>query len=197
MDTMNKTIKSLFHRKKSKSFVMDESVKCDNDSCDTATTLAEEPIPLTESWKIDAVKAFVEKWNQHDMEGARSMVTQDMVTVFASADNMELEYQDYAAEVNKLFEAFPDFSFKHELVEEHFDGKIVLHKMITSGHHTAKPYAFGPCPPIEATGKYVENSETIHFYFRGTKIIKQVVHADGEMTGPPGIYTQLGGFPAL
>ncbi|CAB9529408.1 expressed unknown protein [Seminavis robusta] len=179
--------KKLFRRKKSKALVKETT---ESDSRNTSAT--------EQSWKHDLVVAFVQEWNNHDFESAKKLVSTDFVVVFVAADNMELEYQDFAAEVNKIFDAFPDFAFKYESIEEQADGAVVLRNLIPHGHHTAKPYAFGPCPPIEPSGQYVENSpETLYFHFNDSKISKQVVHAQGEMTGPPGIYTQLGGFPAL
>ncbi|CAB9522499.1 unknown protein [Seminavis robusta] len=156
------------------------------------------PKEVKKSWKIELVEAFIQKWSEHDMGGAHAMVTDDFVIVFASADNMELEYQDYVAETTKVFEAFPDFNFRYESLTEGRDGVVLWKNVVPNGHHTAKPYAFGPCDPIEPTGKYVENSpETGTFYFKDGKIAKMMVVAHGEMTGPAGIYTQLGGFPLM
>ncbi|CAB9522498.1 expressed unknown protein [Seminavis robusta] len=155
----------------------------------------------TQSWKIDVARAFIENWNEHDMNGAEELITKDFVSVFSGADNapVEMEYDDMVAEFTNLFEAFPDFKFQYDSIKECLaNDVVVLSNLVSSGHHTAKPYAFGPCPPIEPSGKYVRNSpETYYFHFRDATICKLVVEAEGEMTGPPGIYTQLGGFPLM
>ena len=150
-----------------------------------------------EDERMIAAKSFINCWNDHDMEACRQFVTVDFVTKF---DEFEAEFDDYAREAQNVFDAMPDFNFRSKpgCMTLRDDGVVVVENLIPNGHHTGKPYAFGPCEPIEAKGTYVENApETLYFHFRNGKIYKQIVVAHGEMTGPPGIYTQLGGFPLL
>lgn len=144
-----------------------------------------------------AAKAFIQTWINHDMEAGRAFVANGYRIQFR---DHEFEFEDFVREFNQIFEAMPDFEFKYKYMVYNFiDNTVILHHMESSGTHTAKPYAFGPCDAIEPKGTHVQNSPetmTLHFDQDG-KICKQVVQAHGEMTGPPGIYTQLGGFPLL
>ncbi|CAB9529406.1 expressed unknown protein [Seminavis robusta] len=194
---MMKPFKRLFRRSKSKKVEKETS---DSDTCiTTATDNRNSPVETAEdqNWKSELAQAFLAKWNEHDMEGAGKMVTAEYVFVFA--DNQEMEYDDMARETTNVFNAFPDFYFQYDSIKQReSDGVVVVSNLVASGHHTAKPYAFGPCPPIQPSGKYIQNSpETLYFHFRDGKICKLIVDAEGEMTGPPGIYTQLGGFPCM
>jgi len=60
-------------------------------------------------------------------------------------------------ELRKIHNAFPDFNFVWEHIEERSNGEVVVHKMVPSGHHAGAPCALGPCEPIEATGKFVKS----------------------------------------
>ena len=94
---------------------------------------------------------------------------------------------------------FPDFQFSCDLMSYH-SGVVVLQGFQAGGTHTGAPFACGPCEPIEATGKVIVNDpEEVYLFFRRgeEKISRIIVCAKGEMTGPAGIYTQLGGFPLL
>lgn len=130
------------------------------------------------------------------MNKGRQYVTDDYVIQYK---DFEMEFEDYSREMENIFQAMPDVMFQYmTIVYNYTNNTVILQRMVTSGHHTDKPYAFGPCEPIEPTGARVRNSpETITYHFRDGKICKQVVHAHGEMSGPPGIYTQLGGFPLM
>ncbi|CAB9531984.1 expressed unknown protein [Seminavis robusta] len=194
---MMKSIKKLFSRK-------NESPKSihttsSGGGCDTSTS--EEQVQ-PETAKERVVRAYVQYLNGHDMDGAKELMADDCRCIFITqGDNMEMEYNEMAAEVVNIFEAFPDFKFRFDssIDERKSDGVVVWSDLVPNGHHTGKPYAFGPCPAIEASGKYVENPpETICFHVNEQgKITKHVIESTGEMSGPPGIYTQLGGFPLM
>lgn len=142
----------------------------------------------------DLTLDFMKQMNQHDLQAARSMVTDDYHTVYG---DHEMKWDDFAMETQKIFDAFPDFTFSFQKVEERGD-VIVLHHFIPFGTHTGTAYAFGPCESVEPTGKQVRNDpEEVHFTFRGNKICRNAVFCDGDLKGPAGIYAQIGGFPML
>lgn len=167
-----------------------------SDLLQTETTKARPVSPEPEHPNLRLAKAFLQTWMDQDMEAGRRFVTEDYRIQYR---DFEMEFDDYAREMECVFEAMPDFSFQYRaIVYNCLNDTVVLQRVRGSGHHTAKPYAFGPCEPIEPKGTYVENCpETITYHFRHGKICKQVVYAHGEMSGPPGIYTQLGGFPLM
>ena len=152
---------------------------------------------VREDERIAVVRAHLEAINNRDLKEAERYVTADFVTLFKE---FEVEFRDYAVEVQNILDSFPDFKLTltgDNPIKLREDG-VVTAEIIPKGHHTGKPYSFGPCEPIDPKGTYVENApETIYMHFRDGKICKQVVVAHGEMTGPPGIHTQLGGFPLL
>ena len=144
-----------------------------------------------------AVKEYMRSKNEHDLDGAKNHVTDDFVIIFPGGT--EMNWKDYSSEVQKIGLSFPNFKFPYQSIEVMADGRmIVVHGLIPSGTHTGKPYAFGNCPPIEATGISIQNDpEQLRFFFRGGKICRQEVHNDGKLTGLAGIYAQLGGIPKM
>ena len=187
-----KSIKNLFGNKSSKS----TTKKSKQEGSDTKKESA--PEAAFEDERLTVAKAYLQSKNNRDMEASRKLLTSDFVTQFKE---FEAELEDYARESQNLYDAFPDFNVKHTVdnpITLREDGVVVIDRIVPNGHHTGKPYSFGPCEPIEPKGTYVENSpETIYLHFRGDKIYKQEIVSHGEMTGPPGFYTQLGGFPLL
>lgn len=142
----------------------------------------------------DLTMEFMKCMNNHDLQAARAMVTDDYHTKFG---DHEMEWDDFEMETKKIFDAFPDFTYSFQKVEERGD-VIVLHHFIPFGTHTGTAYAFGPCEPVKPTGKYVRNDpEEVHFSFRDNKICSNTVFCDGDLAGPAGIYAQVGGFPML
>ncbi|CAB9511021.1 expressed unknown protein [Seminavis robusta] len=154
-----------------------------------------QPRLRVDSKKCAMAKELLQLWNKHDLEGSSKLLSDDFLVVFSDYD---LTWKDFSHEVQNLFESFPDFHFDYRMIEER-DDVVIVHDLISSGHHTCKPYAFGPCDPIEASGRLVKNDpETVVCFFdKDGKCCKHEVIASGEMTGPAGIYTQLGGFPLM
>ncbi|CAB9520645.1 expressed unknown protein [Seminavis robusta] len=188
---MMKSIKKLFSRK-------NKSPKSIRTTTSESGSEAQGPCE-TDNEKV--VRAYVQKLNDHDMDGAKELIADGCVCIFTKADNMELEWTELAAEMVRIYDAFPDFNFRFDssIDERKSDGVVVWSDVVPNGHHTGKPYGFGPCPAIETSGKYAENSpETIYFHVNEQgKISKKVIECSGDMSGPPGLYTQIGGFPLM
>ena len=194
-----KLIKAIFRSRSSKS--KDAKVK----EAET-TTLTDGSGSSSTSHKdspgVSVVKEYLAKFNEHDVAAMRKLASDDYVVRFQ--DNTELMFENFAEEMQKMFDSFPDFNMSYcdQDFEEKSDSTVVVHKLLPSGHHTGAPYAFGPCDPIDPTGKFIRNDpETVHFHLReeggSLRILKLSVVPHGEMTGPQGIYTQLGGFPLM
>lgn len=125
----------------------------------------------------------------------------------------------FLGEWAKIFRSFPDFYLRVEGgIDEQPDGTVIA-VLNAGGTHTGTPYSFGPFPEIEATGikvandpEYVELGSVIFtrinslrhrrplnrrvcFTIEDGKIKKFAVESvGGELTGPPGLYTQIGGL---
>lgn len=141
--------------------------------------------------------------NAHDMKTARQLQTDDVVWVFRDVHGNlvhQMSWDEFEAEMAKLFGAFPDFCFTwKEIIQDPSSEDVMkLLHVVASGTHTGGAFAFGPCEPIQASGKCFQNDpEDVTFTFRDGKLCKHEIRARGEMTGPAGIYSQLGGFPLL
>ncbi|CAB9501722.1 expressed unknown protein [Seminavis robusta] len=146
---------------------------------------------------------YFEKVNDGHFAAIREMVTEDVEFLFHDPNgdvNHELTWKDFEAEFFKVGKSFPDFFFRHGLVEQSKtqDDVVVVHDLVPSGTHSGAPYAFGPCEPIQAAGKkVVSDPEEVHITCRDGKICKFAFHPKGEMSGFAGIYTLLGGFPLM
>jgi hypothetical protein len=83
----------------------------------------------------------------------------------------------------------------------HVNGVIILQGFRACGTHNGAPFGFGPFDPIPAEGMFVENDpEETYFYFQPNnhaQFCRAAWYTMGDMTGPSGLYTQLGGFPLL
>jgi predicted ester cyclase len=111
----------------------------------------------------------------------------------------QIGIQDFFDLVQAIVDAFPDFQWSvasttvdGNKVTQHFDG--------VCGTHTGAPFGLGSFPKIEATGVAVKNDpETQIVEVEGDKVksakvkLAKVVAGHGPMSGPPGIYVQIGG----
>ncbi|CAB9526282.1 unknown protein [Seminavis robusta] len=196
-----KPLKMLLSRKKKKSTSIDKEDPTTSSSESsnhgyilTRSRSETPPTPTseTQSWKTDLVRAFLKKWNQHDMDGAREMVTNDFAIGFAAADNMEMDYDEYAAEAKKIYDAFPDFHFCYDSIEERKnDGVVVLHNLIVK-NVTTQLHAFGQPASLLSGTRHDTIPETLYFHFEDGKICKQIVATEEDETkGSLGSYTEM------
>jgi len=155
--------------------------------------------------KVAIVHEFMVRWNAYDLNGAKQLTTQDSEWYFYDQLKLQdavMSWDALAVEVSHIFASFPDFLFQYETVgytgASRASEVVVVPYLQSSGTHTGAPYALGPCEAIEAAGKKVLNDpEEFYFFFHGDKIARICVCPKGEMTGPPGLYTQIGGFPGM
>ena len=100
--------------------------------------------------------------------------------------------------VDLIYESFPDHRFGWDSVDEIEPGIVVIRNYYGYGHHTGKPFAFGPFPPIPATGIYVQEDpcNMICHLNEKNQLYKLVIDMDNvhdSITGPPGYYMSIGG----
>lgn len=171
-----------------------------SDCTTVATVGASECSCCAHSEKIAVAEEYFRQLNDHNIQGAEQLLTDDYIVYFRSSD-YELAWEDLAQEGQKILDAFPDYRFTYCRIETEMVGDevvVVVHNVTSGGTHTAKAYGFGPYDPIEPQGAFVLNDpEETRFYFRGNKIYKAEVTSKGQLNGPAGIYTQLGGFPLM
>jgi hypothetical protein len=148
-----------------------------------------------------AGKRFFECTTNQDAEGLKACATAGCEVTFR---DQELGLEGFAEEAVKIWKAFPDFHLTNPngfQLKKDENGELycVTSGCVPNGHHTGAPYGFGPYEPIPITNKYVKNApETFHFYVNDEgKVYRVLIDADGEMTGPAGVYQQIGGFPIL
>ena len=121
----------------------------------------------------------------------------------------EMRWNEFEEQMRRLLSSFPDFKLNYHnsmqrLLEKDEDSEnsdevnIFIPYLVATGTHTGESFAFGPCEPIEPTGKFIQmDPESDYVTFRKGKIIRYVVKAHGDKAGPAGVYTLLGGFPVL
>eukprot|EP00934_Nitzschia_sp_Nitz4_P004939 Nitzschia sp. Nitz4//scaffold299_size22801//20930//21568//NITZ4_008540-RA/size22801-processed-gene-0.54-mRNA-1//-1//CDS//3329546357//4929//frame0 len=145
---------------------------------------------------LNAVMDLIEAMNKQDYQKLLEVTSDDYIVEF---EQQELIRSDFFEELEKVWKSFPDFSIEGEYYEVRPDGVIVAHKFVPKGTHTGAPYGCGPYDAIPASGKKVVNApETVYFYCRDGKVCRHIViYNEGDMSGPAGFYTQLGGFPLL
>lgn len=147
--------------------------------------------------------------NSHDLDAYRSIVHPNCIHVFASS-NMEVTVTDYLAEMKDVFESFPDLTFEYKAIElppprkgENVNTSTptscIIRGFAARGTHTGMPYGFGPFPPIPTSNQsvYIEPLDYRIQVDIGTGTILRVIAMDDRnvVSGPPGLYTQIGGFP--
>eukprot|EP00934_Nitzschia_sp_Nitz4_P004659 Nitzschia sp. Nitz4//scaffold299_size22801//19256//19939//NITZ4_008539-RA/size22801-processed-gene-0.53-mRNA-1//-1//CDS//3329546354//4649//frame0 len=134
--------------------------------------------------------------NGHNIEKFLECTTPDFLIQF---EDQEMSRDDFIEELQRVWASFPDFCLEGETFEVRADGLILARNFIPRGTHTGAPFAFGPYEPIPTSGKKVENApENVCCKCREGKVCRYIVlYEEGDMSGPAGLYTQLGGFPLL
>lgn len=152
--------------------------------------------------RIAIAQVFWRLCNAHQCQKSKDLMADDAHIQFLDQDkalDMEMPWHIWADEMKKMSASFPDFRISCDHVC-YSSGAVILQRFQAGGTHTGAPYAFGPCAPIDASGKRVANDpEEVYLFFKDgeDKISRIVICAEGEMSGPAGIYTQLGGFPLM
>lgn len=142
---------------------------------------------------VEALKAFLSILNRGAMDELSQLFEQDADVVFVDA---HMGVAEYAEEMVRACKAFPDLSFEWVSVEDLGQDKAILRGLRAQGTHQG-PYGFGPYPTIEATQIKCKNDpEEVTLWINPAtgKVRKALFVPKGELTGPPGFYTQIGGL---
>lgn len=143
------------------------------------------------------VLRFFRLVNEHNMRGAF-----DCFDPSASIDydSLSICATELCNEMETLLRAFPGYIVKHSTAREVSPGCVIVEFVVASGTHTGGSYAFGPFPPVVASGKFVRNDRECYTFQLDER--NRVTHCrvnckDGILSGPGGFYEQVGGFPCL
>jgi hypothetical protein len=159
----------------------------------TTTTTTTTTRSLT--YKEQVVAEYLRRMNQHDVTTGQLFTDQaDVIFIETPMTPQSLE-----EEMVKVFRSFPDFTLHIVSVNgivEQPDG-TVLAELEATGTHTGAPYSFGPYPDIPPSGITVKLDREIcryHICEKEGKLSKIIITPLGQSSGPPGLYTLIGGL---
>ena len=112
----------------------------------------------------------------------------------------EMRARDFHEAMEDTFASFPNIHFFWKYmritgIDPKTQSTIVeVGDYFGVGKHEGKPYAFGPYEAIPATGITIRDKKILFtFFVKDGKIRKATVDAFGDIVGPPGFYTKIGG----
>jgi len=151
---------------------------------------------------IQVAEAFMASWNNFTNANGREVAVALFTTPNATChyeDGLKLKADEVMDALELIFKSFPDTKFAHGEITIPKDNKkyVIIDGFQFSGTHTGAPYSMVPgvFPEIEAAGTHAVNDEEriILKLDDDYKIRSMEVVAFGSMTGPPGLYEQIGG----
>ena len=149
---------------------------------------------------MKSAKLFFQYYNEHAIDKALQEVVAEKCTIYMKSD-MTLTKEEFFGSVQHCIESFPDLRFDVGRYEKQPDGSVICYDVMVIGTHTGKPFGFGPYEPIDVVNppvKVQNDPEDVQLIFdKDHKMTKYVFLTVGELSGPPGLYTQLGGFPVM
>ncbi|CAB9502761.1 expressed unknown protein [Seminavis robusta] len=141
------------------------------------------------------IQDYISKVNEH--------ASVEELLQFYASEEVPIKFDDMApmpavavqTEIVKLTKSFKDFKFSYDSVKEIKPGVVLVEELVVSGTHNGEPYRFAVFPPVPASGKHaVLDPERMWFTMnKDGKIVKEVIMALGNLTGPPGMYISIGG----
>jgi hypothetical protein len=147
------------------------------------------------TYKEQVVAEYLRRINQHDVTTGQ-LFTDQADVIFIETP---MTPQSFEEEMVKVFRSFPDFTLhivSDDGIVEQPDG-TVLAELEATGTHTGAPYSFGPYPDIPPSGITVKLDREIcryHICDKEGKVSKIIITPLGQSTGPPGLYTLIGGL---
>lgn len=180
-----------------------------DDTTDSANRLHKryrqnEPIPDDARSEIKLIRQFLYDKDARNFDGMEAVTDDSCTFYFIDADTDMLPRHFYES-VSGTFDSFPNLHFfwrymKISGVDPETGCTIVKVKdYYGEGRHTGTPYTFEPFPDIPATGINVRDANIeLQFLVKNDKVAKMIIDADGQLVGPPGFYTKIGGvIPGL
>lgn len=139
-----------------------------------------------------AIESFIGILNRGATEEMPRLFQANADVVFTDA---HMTIEEYTEEMKRACQAFPDLSFTWQSVEAIGTDQAVVRGLRAQGTHKG-PYGFGPYPTIEPTHIVCKNDpeEVTVWVSPHGQIRKALFVPKGQLTGPPGFYTQIGGI---
>ncbi|CAB9496819.1 expressed unknown protein [Seminavis robusta] len=138
--------------------------------------------------------AFLKAWNNHSNFEETLSFFDSKDTPVKLEDGKSLTGEIFAAERQKVYKSFPDITFTYESLKEDGHGVVVVDELHVCGTHTGEPYGFAHFPPAPTSNRRVVNDpERLWFKVKDGKVVLMQVISLGDVTGPPGLYVQVGG----
>jgi len=158
-------------------------------------TTGQDDITLLHEQHKRFVDSFFSSIHSHNLDEFKRMAVSGARVNVAKAE-ADMTFNEYVAELGNVWASFPDFEMTLlELPKSESHQQVTIHVRV-SGTHTGKPYGFGPFPEIEAKGTECQNDpESITFALNEDGVMTAMrVTMAGNLGGPPGFYTQIGGL---
>ena len=144
-----------------------------------------------DSTNIALVAKALELWNSHDLEGYLGLHAPNCEVRFSGMDTT-IAIKDFVPVMQDALASFPNFRIDGDKPREVGPGVVVVKNLVATGSHTGKPFGFGPCPPLPATGVKCRNDpEEVTYFIVNGKIGRVHIHSSGKLTGPLGFYQQI------
>lgn len=141
---------------------------------------------------------MLENWNHYNTPEELLACFPSSKAKFKPEDFPSFDADTLVTVMEAIHQSFPDVQWTFKNIKAGTEPHVVVCEGVRcSGTHTGAPYSFAPgFPAIPATHKFVQNDEE-KLYFTLTpdthKIRKVQIFALGCVTGPAGLYEQIGG----
>lgn len=158
----------------------------------------ERVIPESErSQMIETCESFISFMKDHDFDKLSTLSEEKKAEVIINQGDTIMSMKDFIESNHHVAASFPDLAFEYRKIEVIEGRKVVVSGFRGSGTHTGRPYGFAPFPEVPTSGIAVKNDpETFVFELNEKCEVRKLrIEATGEMSGPPGFYKQIGGFP--
>lgn len=143
---------------------------------------------------------FFKYYNEHAIDKVVRELVADTCPIFMKSEQT-LTKEEFFGSVQDCIDSFPDLRFEVGRMEKQPDGSVICYDVMVIGTHSGKPFGFGPFEPIDVKNppvKIQNDPEDVQLFFdANNKMCKYVFLTMGDLSGPPGLYTQLGGFPIM
>ena len=161
------------------------------------------PVPADCPVELRIVSDFIAFMNECKLDDMKSL-TADKCDFWFIDSECEMPAKEFYDTQHDMNQSFPDLHYHWKSMtikgvngpESKQPGTVVVVKRFFGvGTHTGKPYGFGPYPQVETTGKKCwDNNMDCTFVVQEGKICHVTIDAGGEVVGPAGFYTQIGGM---
>ena len=155
-------------------------------------------VPKDAPEDLRVVREWIHRKNMHDVDGMKELTHPNCDFCFVDSES-EMPAREFYEVKKLIYGSFPDLHFFWKSMKiggtNSFGTDIVIEDYYGIGTHTGRPFGFGPYDPIPPTGLTVQD-EYIEFTItvKDGKITRATIDAFGQMVGPPGFYTKIGGL---